>query len=152
MSVHTEDRILAARYVDQQMAADEQAAFVVRLAADAALQAVVVELQAMRGMFATVAAEPVPTLRAGFAERVSQRLRREVGEVTTSTAAVEHRVLSLARWCVLAAAVLFTVALLWWRGALRPADPGKLQADNGSALIRSLDEQIRAAETAPARR
>jgi anti-sigma-K factor RskA len=152
MSNPTDDRILAARFVDGQMPADEQAEFVLRMQARPELRAAVSELQGLRGLFATAAAEPAPSLRPGFADRVAQRLRREAGEVTRASADVEARLVSLARWCVLAAAIVLAIALLFASGALRPADSGKLQADNGSQLIRSLDAQIRAAEAAPARR
>jgi anti-sigma factor RsiW len=147
------ERVRLARYLDGEMSAEERVGFAARLRAEPALAELESEAQALRGIFACARREPLPALRAGFADRVLDRLSRPAGAQDASTAAAEtQRVVRFARLCVAAAAVILVVATLFTTGALQLPDRGTLQADSRAELIRVLDAKIQAAQQAGARR
>jgi hypothetical protein len=146
MKLSESDRVAVARYTDGEMGAGERTAFEDRLRVEPALQEVLAETEALRGVFAVARDAACPALRPGLADRVLQRLQR--GAPVAEPAAGD-RVLRLARISTLAAAVVFAVAVLFATGVLRLPDQGRLQADAAAELIRVLDAQIAASQAPP---
>lgn len=135
------DLMDADRYVDATLSADDRTAFELRLRSNPALAEAVQQAEALRGIFRAARAEPAPAVREGFGARVLQRVKSEAGVTAELAGLSERQVVTMARWCVVAAAVIFTVALLLASGVLRPLDSGQLQADD-EVLIQQLDQRI----------
>lgn len=135
------DLLDADRYADGALPDADRAAFELRLRGNPALLAAVQQAEALRGVFRVARDEPAPSVREGFEARVLQRVRSEAGVDAEVSGLVERQVVAVARWCLLAAAVVLTAALLFVSGVLRPLDSGQLQADD-EVLIQQLDQQI----------
>ncbi len=137
------DLLDADRHAEGTMPEAERSAFESRLRDDQPLAEAVQQAQALRRLFAVAKAEPAPAVREGFEARVLQRVRSEAGVTTELAGLAERRLVATARFCVIAAAVILTVAILFVAGVLRPLDSGQLQADD-EVLIQQLDQRIQA--------
>ena len=152
--------IEAARYVDGELSAELRSAFEARLPRDHALAQAVSETRELRLLFAPSRDPVPPVLSPGFRTRLLQEVRSlpsrddllaelgEEGELEQAQGASSET----ARRLLLAAALIFGLALLMFSGLLRGADTARLEATPD--LLRRLDKldvQIKTnLQTAPA--
>lgn len=143
------DKTLAARYADGEMTGLERAGFEARLAKEPELQAVVSEVESLRGWFRGGRDEPLVPASPGFKASVLAAARRlpTRDELLTQEAALdrESELVDWSRRISLAAALVFGVSMLWFM-SVRLSGPTVLYADENALQreIERLDEEIRA--------
>lgn len=146
-------RLLCQRYVDGALQNHERAAFELRLRAEPALAALVADLRALRSTFAPMARESAPVASPGFRARVMALAAVAPESADDSPAAGDvadslslFRVL---RRCLVAAAILSAISLVFLSGVLRRADSGRLEASEAEVqkAMDALDARIKARAT-----
>ncbi len=130
------DGMLAGRYVDGEMSADERRTFEARAADDPKLAGLVRELRAVHDWFVD---GPVPRPGPDFRARV---LAGALGGERTPRD--DDRLVRWSRRVVYAAAALIVLGVLVASGLLRPAYSGKLEASPAEVdhAMQQLDQKI----------
>lgn len=148
-------RLLCQRYVDGALANSERAAFELRLRAEPALAALVADLRALRSTFAPMARESAPVASPGFRARV-MALAAVAPESTDLAPAAADVADSLGlfrvlRRCLVAAAILSAISLVFLSGVLHRADSGRLEASEAEVqkAMDALDARIKTRTTEP---
>jgi hypothetical protein len=135
------DRLAVQRYLDGELPAHEKGAFEQRLLREPDLRSCADAGRDLERWFERARAEPAPSAPPGFGGRVIQRL----GSESMVADDAERHAIRAARYVLLAAAVLFGLAMLVVAGVLRPSGPRALQADQGiEKVIQEIDQQIAA--------
>jgi anti-sigma factor RsiW len=144
------DTMSVARYVDGEMTAAERARFAARLDADPELRRAVLELEDLRRCIAAAATTPVRQPCPGFRARVAAEVAGFGGAAGSREAAELERVMVFARRVMVAAVLVFGVAILMFAGLLRSTDSGRLEASPAEIqrAIEKLDAAIRVENTA----
>ena len=154
-------RLLCQRYVDGALSTAERTAFDLRLRAEPGLAALVADLRALRSTFVPMARESAPVASAGFRARVmalaavAPESADDSPSVATSPSAGDvadsHGLFRLLRRCLVAAAILSAISLVFLSGVLRRADSGRLEASEAQVqkAMDALDARIKARASEP---
>ncbi|MCA8943509.1 MAG: hypothetical protein KDB80_13175 [Planctomycetes bacterium] len=137
-----EVRLLASRYVDEELDDREVVKFEARLAAEPKLREFVAELRDDRAWFAAGKAEAPPTPSEGFKARVLRDVHRlpRAEELSDEQAPAQTMAFEVAcRRIMVAAALLIGIGLLVFGGLLHTADSGKLDA-SPAEIQRKMEE------------
>ena len=160
MNLSKTDRTLVARYIDDELDAQERAQFEQRLASDLTLSSAVTDARSHRDLLRAadpVASGPVASGQvapAGFAAGVLDSVRgmparSELVEQVREEEAVGDAV-TFSRRIAMAAAVLFGIGVLIGAKVLLTTDTDEIQASQ--AQMRKLDERVKAMRVEDLRR